>query len=94
MQAWRTKATAEQRAAALSAMRMLAGMCDGARAKDEAGFSAFNAKIGHELAQRESLTDGQVWLAARIATTHRRQLPDGLLEAIKGAPAAEPVEVK
>jgi SWI/SNF-related matrix-associated actin-dependent regulator 1 of chromatin subfamily A len=73
-------ASAEQRAAAKRAMQMLAGVCDGAQTLDGAGFSRLDTNIGHSLAAVSGdYTDGQVWLAARLARKYRRQLPEDLL---------------
>ena len=77
-------ATEEQRDAALRVVRILAGMCDGARTLDGAGFSKYDVHIGHELAMCERLTDGQAWIAARMATKYRRQLPPDLVVAAGG----------
>jgi len=87
-------ATPEQREAAGRAMQLLAGQCDGAIALDGAGFSKWDADTGLNLAlvsQRGDLTDGQVWLAAKLATRYRRQLPADLLAilgTVKTAPSA------
>ena len=73
-------ATQEQRAAAALAMGMLAGRCDGARSVDGAGFSKIDTHMGHRLAEvGDRMTDGQVWLAAKLARRYQRQLPGEVL---------------
>ena len=72
-------ATDGQRAAAHTAMKILAGVCDGAALKDGAGFNKLDTDTGKKLAACPSLTDGQVWLATNFARKYRRQLPDGVL---------------
>lgn len=72
-------ATDEKRAAAHMAMRMLAGMCDGARTEDGAGFNKIDTSVGKKLAATAVLTDGQAWLAATFARKYQRQLPDSVL---------------
>lgn len=67
-------ATEEQRQLAHLAMRMLAGACDGAQSLDGAGFNKMDSRFGHDLADRDRLTDGQVWAATRLARKYRRQL--------------------
>jgi hypothetical protein len=77
-------ATEMERAAAQRAMRMLAGVCDYAQARDNAGFNGCDARIGHALAeQSRPFTDGQVALAKRLATTYRRQLPADIVAALR-----------
>jgi len=75
-------ASDERKVASLLAMQMLAGVCDGARADDGMGFSALDADIGHKLASLESLSDGQVWLAASLANKYRHQLGDEVLATL------------
>lgn len=81
------KATEAQRGAAGVAMQVLAGMCDGARTEDGCGFNRVDTRMGKSLAERASvrpLTDGETWLAARIAPKYHRQLPEGLIDTLKG----------
>jgi SWI/SNF-related matrix-associated actin-dependent regulator 1 of chromatin subfamily A len=73
------EASPVKRAAAHQAMRMLAGMCDGAVTEDGAGFNKTDTSVGHKLAAAAELTDGQVWLATSLARKYRRQLPDAVL---------------
>jgi SWI/SNF-related matrix-associated actin-dependent regulator 1 of chromatin subfamily A len=73
---------AEQKAAALLYLRTLAGVCDGARAKDDVGFNGSDARIGHALAACTQLTDGQYWLARRILPKYHGQLGWAAIEAI------------
>ena len=70
-------ATEAERAAALAGLRYLDGLnADGARILNGVGFNAMDTRIGAELAGRERLTDGQVWLAKRVLAKYRRtQLP-------------------
>ena len=72
-----------EKLAAKQAMRILAGMCDGAQKQDGIGFNKINATVGRSLAQiQNDYTDGQVWLAKRIATVHKRQLPKEVLRPL------------
>jgi SWI/SNF-related matrix-associated actin-dependent regulator 1 of chromatin subfamily A len=68
-----------KRDAAHQAMRMLAGMCDGAVTEDGAGFNKIDTSVGKKLAAAETLSDGQVWLATSFARKYQRQLPDSVL---------------
>lgn len=73
----------EHKAAALKAMQILAGVCDGARSWDGAGFSKYDADFGRKLASVEKLSDKQTYWAVRLATKYRRQLAStGLLETL------------
>ena len=76
--------TPEQSRAVSECLGMLAGMCDGARKIDGAGFSKMDAAIGRELAQRGNLSPKQVVLGARLVTRYRRQLPLQLVETAIG----------
>lgn len=57
-----------------SKLRMLAGVCDGARELDGAGFNRFDSAIGKSLAMAHSLTQKQAALGARLVNKYRRQL--------------------
>lgn len=57
------------------ALRALAGMCDGAVARDGHGFNKVDARIGRELASRPALTPRQAALGYLIARKYRRQVP-------------------
>jgi len=57
-------------------LRMLAGMCDGARQLDGAGFSKIDTHIGHSLAGAMRLTARQAVLGLRLVRKYRRQLPE------------------
>lgn len=64
------------------ALRRLAGMCDGARELDGAGFNKFDAQLGAELASRLYLSPRQAALGRRIVLKYRRQLGEDLVKAI------------
>lgn len=71
------EATAERRVAAGRVVRALAGICDGAAAKDGCGYARADARLGRILAERSAarpLTDGEVWVAARWAAKYKEQL--------------------
>lgn len=74
--------SAEKKAAALTAMQLLSGACDGAQVKDGAGFNKLDTGIGHKLAALSELTDGQAWLATNLARKYQRQLPGELLATL------------
>lgn len=70
----------EQIAAIHQALRMLAGMCDGAAALDGNGFARIDVRIGHSLAAARKLTPRQAALGQRLVKKYRRQLGE-LVEA-------------
>jgi hypothetical protein len=76
------KLTPENIAAIHEALRMVAGMCDGARAKDDMGFSAIDVQIGHSLASVAKLTPKQAALGRLVVWKYQRQYPAELLEAM------------
>ncbi len=57
------------------ALRILAGMCDGARKKDHAGFNAMDSAYGKSLAGQGTLTPRQVIVALKMIRKYARQLP-------------------
>jgi hypothetical protein len=75
---------ADQAAAAHLAVRMLAGVCDGASALDDRGFNKFDAPFGHSLANQAFLSAKQIGIAMRLAIKYQRQLPAELVATVKG----------
>jgi SWI/SNF-related matrix-associated actin-dependent regulator of chromatin subfamily A-like protein 1 len=80
------KLTAEKIAEIHSALRALAGMCDGARELDGSGFNKLDTRIGHELAGRATLSAKQAALGYMIANKYHRQV--GRIEIEAAAAAA------
>ena len=76
------KMTDEQRAAAHMGLKMIAGMCDGARELDGMGFNKIDTKIGKSLAANETLSPKQAAFAKILVTKYQRQLPESLVESI------------
>lgn len=73
--------TDEQRQAVRLALQSLAGVCDGARKVDGAGFNKLDSAIGKDLAMRGRLSDKQVVLGARLVRRYSKQLPLALVES-------------
>lgn len=67
-----------------TALKIVAGMCDGARDLDGVGFNKMDARIGHDLAARLQLTQKQAALGKRIVWKYKRQFGEELLNQIKG----------
>lgn len=67
-------------------LKSLAGMCDGAWARDYAGFNAHDAGLGHDLALRETLTYKQAFLGFQILRKYHRQIPVEVYTEIYGKP--------
>jgi len=63
-------------------LKVLARMCDHASRKDDAGFNGFDAKIGHDLAARASLSEKQAAVAKKLLKKYHRQIPPDLYEMI------------
>ena len=73
---------ADQREALLKGLRILCKLDgDHARQCNGEGFSAFHTEIGHELAQKHTLTDAQAGFASYLINRYRRQLDVGVLRA-------------
>jgi hypothetical protein len=58
----------------LKALQALAGVCDGAVAKDGMGFNGPDSDFGRDLAYREFLTDKQAEIAYEMLTKYKKQL--------------------
>lgn len=71
--------TPAQVAAIHQALKLLAGMCDGAAKLDGAGFSKVDAGIGHSLAGTLFITAKQAALGRRLVRKYQRQMPSGTL---------------
>lgn len=77
--------TPEQITAVHRGLQILAGMCDGAAARDNHGFSKIDAHIGHSLANSLILSPKQGVLGKRLCIKYQRQLAGtGILEVIRG----------
>lgn len=87
-QAEKKKATAEREAPAMSeaqidavmlGLRILAGMCDGAREKDGVGFNGLDTGFGHRLAGLPALSQRQALVAKKMIMKYHRQLGQELI---------------
>jgi SWI/SNF-related matrix-associated actin-dependent regulator 1 of chromatin subfamily A len=65
------------------ALQMLAGVCDGAKRKDEMGFNAFDSKFGKDLAYKSSLTQQQAQVGRDLVFKYRRQLPHEVMDLLQ-----------
>jgi len=76
------------------ALKILAGMCDGARRKDEAGFNAMDTAYGKSLAAQATLTPRQVAVALKMLRKYYRQLPVDLRTRLGLTPSKSGKEAK
>ena len=60
-------------------LRILAGMCDGAREKDGVGFNGLDTGFGHRLAGLPTLTQRQALVAKQMIQKYHRQLGQELI---------------
>jgi hypothetical protein len=67
-------------------LRTLAGMCDGAYARDFCGFNANDATFGRDLALKESLSYKQAWAGFNLLRKYHRQIPEDQYVIIYGKP--------
>lgn len=68
------KITVEQVAEVHQALRVLAGVCDGAVKRDGCGFNGGDSRVGHELAGRAKLTKSQAILGYKVLQKYHRQV--------------------
>ncbi|HEX9804600.1 MAG TPA: DEAD/DEAH box helicase, partial [Candidatus Dojkabacteria bacterium] len=71
------------------AVQIVAGMCDGAIARDGSGFNAFDTSIGKSLAGRVALTKKQAKLAQGLVQKYQGQLPIELVKSCDIIPKEE-----
>jgi hypothetical protein len=76
--------SADQIAAAHHAVKMLAGVCDGAHALDGQGFNGFDSALGHSLASRAFLSAKQAAIAVQLAIKYQGHLPETLVATVRG----------
>lgn len=67
-----------------SALRTLAGVCDGARLLDGHGFSKIDARIGHSLAAASTLSAKAAALGRKLLKKYGRQLGEDVIKAMNG----------
>lgn len=76
--------TAAQIQAVHSALRTLAGVCDGARLLDGHGFNRMDARIGHSLAAAPTLSAKAAALGRKLLKKYGRQLGEDVIKAMNG----------
>jgi len=67
----------------MRALRTVAGVCDGAHAKDNVGFNGCDTAFGRALAAQPTLTPRQAFVAAKMLIKYRRQIGDETIELLK-----------
>jgi len=67
----------------LTALKILADRCDGARSIDGSGFNKFDAGFGKSLAQRSFLTEKQIAAAKTLILKYQNQLDPDLVERVR-----------
>lgn len=60
--------------AARQILRVLAGLCDGAKEHDGVGFNKIDARKGHALARQNELTNVEFWQAVNMSRKYHRQI--------------------
>jgi SWI/SNF-related matrix-associated actin-dependent regulator 1 of chromatin subfamily A len=61
-------------------LRYLASVCDGASAKDHAGFNGFDTAFGKKMAALDSLTPNQAFACRKMVVKYKRQLGEEAVE--------------
>jgi len=82
LQLFLSRARIEQ--SVLTALRILAGTCDGARSLDNTGFNRHDVEEGHRWAAKQSLDDNHLFRAKRMLWKYHRQIPRDLFVIIFG----------
>jgi hypothetical protein len=83
-QANETILPAEQVEAIHQAVRIIAGVCDGACKRDEMGFNGCDTRYGHILAKSPYLTNKQALVGLKMAKRYKRQIGGELLSRCTG----------
>lgn len=74
--------TDEQTAAIHQALKIIAGVCDGAQALDSQGFNHVDTNFGKALAAASKLTPKMAASGFQLVRKYRRQVPDAILDKI------------
>ena len=93
--------TNEDTEAVHEGLRLLAGMdWDHAQERNDMGFNRYDVRLGHELAERGTLSPKQAVLGAKLTNKYRRQLPErcsrvwkDLKQRLQEADAAPALEI-
>ncbi len=75
--------SSEQIEAIIRGLQIIAGSCDYARERDNAGFNKVDAVIGHSLAEQTCLTAKQAVIGKKLILRYHRQVPSEIIEIIK-----------
>ena len=67
----------------LMGVKILAGVCDGARTKDDKGFDGADASFGHSVARQTFISPKQLPICVKLVLKYHRQLPGDIVEAAK-----------
>ena len=78
------KLTDEQIDAILLGLRIVAGMCDGARQKDGAGFNGADSHFGKSLADLPILSRRQAAIGMKLVRKYGRQIPEDVRQSALG----------
>lgn len=73
-----------------TAVRQLAGVCDGASTRDGHGFNGGDANFGRAMAQRDEFSLPMAAALKRMLPRYRRQLGDALTDAVLAVKVQEP----
>lgn len=84
MQLTAEKLSADQISAIHEALRILAGICDGATTHDGQGFNKMDTNFGKDLAERSTLTPLMAAYGRKMVMKYKRQYSDELYTVIKG----------
>jgi len=68
----------------LRGLKIVAGMCDGAKEDDGCGFNRLDTAFGKSLAGQTSLSVRQAIVGQKMVLKYKRQLPEDLYSVIKG----------
>ena len=82
--------TGQQVQAVHDALRIIAGLCDGAQALDGHGFNKLDTNFGHDLAMRGSLSQKQAAYGRKLVVKYGRQVPADLLAIVRERPNGRP----
>lgn len=68
-------------------LKVLAGICDGAKSHDGCGFNKYDSATGKRLANKSELSNDELWQGIRIVRKYHQQIDPELMSWVPRPPS-------